>query len=98
MKWKQNKAIKRVVWQTAFEVNYHFEFNNTIVNWDYQCQKKLASQYGIELADIYTIVHAIGPRNAVNPGDCHLVNKQHLIPHQYMDRCCGGWESYLSAA
>jgi hypothetical protein len=99
MEWKRNeKGIKRVVWQTAFEVNYHFEFNNSIIKWDYQCQKKLASQYGIELADIYTIVHAVGSKNAVYPGDCHLMRHKLLIPHQYLDRCCGGWESYLGVA
>ncbi|CAB9503471.1 expressed unknown protein [Seminavis robusta] len=93
LEWKHR--IKRVIWQTAFEINYHAEFDNSIIEWDYKCQKKLASQNGIELADIFTIVHAADRSKAVQYKDCHLNPGQYLIAHQYMDRCCGGWENYL---
>lgn len=89
--WRDKHNI-RVVWQTLFPINSHESVSNKMIDWDYRCQKNQGSRFGLEVADIYSLIKP-GMPSVMH--DYHIVDGM-LLTHQYMDRFLGGWETYLA--
>jgi len=91
--WQQHKA--RIIWQSLFPINSHPEINNAMIEWDYKCQKKVATRHGIQVADLYSTVQLAGVQKAVDT--FHLTRYERFLLRPLLDACCGGWEDYLGA-
>lgn len=84
----------RVIWQSLFPINSHPEITNRHIDRDYRCQKQVASQQGIEMADVYKPIQSMGVRKVVNTYHLNDYMYERHFVQPLLDVCCGGWENY----